>query len=558
MRSRFPCRILTGFLAITLAAAAQDETPTFRSGVQLVELSVSVRDAGGKPVTNLTGADFILMEDGKQRPIDLFSAPATPESQVAASSSLPEGVFSNAPELNRNARGIVMVMMDSLNTCVPDQMQAKRQVATFLRNLPPRQRMALYAVGMQFQVLHDFTEDPEPLIARMQRAAVASAEVAPFAATDGSNTQLLDGRMDTFAQAPLAERQIRAWLDQHRTLGNYAQYDARVRTTLSALEGIARSVEGLPGKKTLIWLSGGFQEFTGPPTMPTGRTSGRSGVALADEIFNTSEEFQQVLALATRAGLTIYTIDSRGVAPQGDIAPGVCDGIHAGEKLANQQALREAAATTGGRAFMNSNDLTGALAEVMDEIEGTYTLGFYVSADRQGGRRRAADSPRAIEVRTRQPGLQVSHRKSYSPTVEPQKGRAGDPAQQALASPVDQTGIIFLAGLLPPQEGNGESLLQAVIPVSQLQFSQKGQSHSTVLRLLLSPRTVDGKALPAKSHTVRATLTEPQMQQARATGLIVRQPIALPANAASLRIVIQEPANGLLGSLSMPLSGAGR
>lgn len=557
MRSGFPCRILAAFLAITLVASAQEAAPTFRTGVQLVDLSVSVRDAQGKPVTGLNGADFVLFEDGKQRSIDLFSAPATPENQADAAASLPAGVYSNAPEMNRNARGIVMVMMDSLNTCVPDQMQAKRQVATFLRNLPPRQRMALYAVGMQFQVLHDFTEDPEPLIARMQRAAVASAEVAPFAATDGTNTQLLDGRMDTFAQAPLAERQIRAWLDQHRTLGNAAQYDARVRTTLSALEGIARSMEGLPGKKTLIWLSGGFQEFTGPPTMATGRAAGRSAVALADEIFNTTEEFKKVIALATRAGLTVYTIDSRGVALQGDIAPGVCDGIHAGEKLANQQVLREAAATTGGRAFMNSNDLTGALAEVMDEIEGTYTLGFYAGSESPSGRRRAGDSPRSIEVRTRQPGLQVSHRRSYSPVVEAQQGRPADPAQKALASPVDQTGLVFLAGLLPAERG-GESLLQAVIPVSQLQFTEKGQTHSTVLRLLLSPRTVDGKTLPAKSHTIRATLTEPQMEQARQTGLIVRQAIALPPNATSLRIVIQEPANGLLGSLSMPLPGAGR
>ncbi len=540
---------------LVLQCFAQDANPTFRGGVQLVDLAVSVRDANGKLAKGLTAADFQLFENGKQRRIDLFTAPVNPDSSHEASQSLPQGVYSNAPELNRDSRGIVMVLIDSLNTCIPDQMQAKRQIADFLRNLPPNQRLALYSVGMQFQVLHDFTSDPELLIARLNRTTLGTADVTPTEASDSTGAMLLDGRHDTFRQAPLAEQQIRAWFDQHRALANIAQHDTRVRNSISAIEGIAQSVAAFPGKKTLLWLSGGFQEVLGQADLTPTRGGRLQPTNRTDEIFNSAEAFQKALDAANRAGLTIYTIDSRGVAPQGDISPAVCDGIHAGVKLANQQVLREAASATGGRAYVNSNDLTGALAQAFEDIDGTYTLSFYVEdSDTTGGRRRSQPAANKLEVRMLRDGLRASHRRSYS-TMAGATQRAGDdPARRALNSPVDSTGLVFLAALLPPQPNNAQRLLQVVVPASQLQFEQSNSGFRTVVRMLLAPRAADGKALPAQSHTLRATLTPQQMDQARQTGLVLRQELSLPSNAAGLRVVLAEPAFGLVGSLTIPVA----
>ncbi|MCW5965799.1 MAG: VWA domain-containing protein [Bryobacterales bacterium] len=544
--------VLSAWL-IAVACCAQDATPTFRTGVQLVDLAVSVRDGNGKLVRDLNASDFRLREDGEERRIDLFTAPVSSASREEATQHLPPGVYSNAPELNRDSRGIVMVLIDSLNTCIPDQMQAKRQIVDFLRDLPPNQRLALYSVGMQFQVLHDFTSDPELLIARLNRTGLGPADVAATEASDGSGAQLLDGRHDTFRQAPLAEQELRAWFDQQRTLNNNAQHDIRVRSSINALEGIAQSVAHLPGKKTLLWLSGGFQELLGQPDLTP--TRGRVQVAnRTDELFNSAEAFQKALAAANRAGLTIYTVDSRGVAPQGDISPAVCDGIHAGVKLANQQVLREAAVATGGRAFVNSNDLRGALREAFEDIESTYTLGFYVGdgeAPRRRGRQQ--DAARRVEVSVRRPGLRVAHRRSYTAEGSRARGSSQDAARQALSSPVDSTGLVFLAALMPAESASGARVVQTVIPTAQLQFEERNGSFSTVVRMMVAPRAADGKPSTARSHTLRATLNEQQMEQARQTGLVLRQEVSLPANAIGLRVVLTEPALGLMGSLTLPV-----
>lgn len=541
-------------LWLTLQCLGQGADPTFRTGVHLVDLAVSVRDADGKLVTDLDASDFQLLEDGKGRSIDLFTVPVTPATREEAAQSLPPGVYSNAPELNRDSRGIVMVLIDSLNTCVPDQMQAKRQIVDFLRNLPPNQRLALYSVGMQFQVLHDFTSDPELLIARLNRTTLGPADVSPTEASDGSGAQLLDGRHDTFRQAPLAEQQLRAWLDQQRTLNNNAQHDQRVRTSINALEGIAQSVANLPGKKTLLWLSGGFQELLGQPDLTP--TRGRTRLAnRVDELFNSAEAFQKALAAANRAGLAIYTVDSRGVSPQGDISPAVCDGIHAGVKLANQQVLREAASATGGRAYMNSNDITGALREAFEDIDNTYTLGFYVGENDTPARRgRQQVAARKLEVRVRRPGLQVAHRRNFLPGESAARGAQQDSARQALTSPVDSSALVFLAALLPSESASGPRMLQAVVATSQLQFEEGKDSFRTVVRLMLAPRTADGKLMSARSHTLRATLNTQQMEQARKTGLVLRQEVELPSKAVALRVVVTEPAFGLVGSLTLPVA----
>lgn len=62
--------------AWTLAAAAQQSHPTFRAGVVLVPIDVSVLDSHGKPVTDLKQADFTILEDKIPQTIRTFAATA--------------------------------------------------------------------------------------------------------------------------------------------------------------------------------------------------------------------------------------------------------------------------------------------------------------------------------------------------------------------------------------------------------------------------------------------------------------------------------------------------
>ena len=77
-----PPLVLTCVMLLTAASAAQapappprtsqDSTPTFRSGVQYVDVDVTVVDRKGRPVRGLGRDDFEVYEDGVLQTLDSF------------------------------------------------------------------------------------------------------------------------------------------------------------------------------------------------------------------------------------------------------------------------------------------------------------------------------------------------------------------------------------------------------------------------------------------------------------------------------------------------------
>src|SRR5262249_54230952 len=60
-------------------AAPQTPVPTFRAGVELIQVDVTVLDKNRQPVRGLTAADFTIAEDGKPQAIAAFSAVEFPD-----------------------------------------------------------------------------------------------------------------------------------------------------------------------------------------------------------------------------------------------------------------------------------------------------------------------------------------------------------------------------------------------------------------------------------------------------------------------------------------------
>jgi VWFA-related protein len=93
-------RAVTGPFIIALAAAAggtmvplAQQPPrvpgTFRSSIALVPVDVRVLDRNGKPITDLTQADFTLLEDGVRQDIRHFSSHAITAAEVEPSAARP-------------------------------------------------------------------------------------------------------------------------------------------------------------------------------------------------------------------------------------------------------------------------------------------------------------------------------------------------------------------------------------------------------------------------------------------------------------------------------------
>ena len=71
---RFGCTALVLVSSAWLLAQDRRDQPTFQTGVELVQLDVSVLDAKRQPVRGLSISDFTVLENGVPRPIRAFTA----------------------------------------------------------------------------------------------------------------------------------------------------------------------------------------------------------------------------------------------------------------------------------------------------------------------------------------------------------------------------------------------------------------------------------------------------------------------------------------------------
>ena len=189
---------------------------------------------------------------------------------LANGDPLPAGTFSN--RLNGPGAAppnVVIVLLDGRNTRFEDQSNAKRQFVRFLASVDPKDRIAVYTLGNKLRVLCDFTDSPEEL----------QKILAKFRGSTGTDVITAEPDPSDTGNAALDELVNHA----NETFANKAQSDGAL-STLAAFAAIAGHVADLPGRKTLVWLTG---------SLPF-------SLAGAAKIFN-------------RANLSVYPVDARGL-----------------------------------------------------------------------------------------------------------------------------------------------------------------------------------------------------------------------------------------------------
>lgn len=114
------------------------------------------------------------------------------------------------------------------------------------------------------------------------------------------------------AASNTVSEELNAFLDAtNQQLADFQAID-RVRTTVSAIEQIAQRVSALPGRKNLVWISGGFPFSIGMEEMsPDSRAANRA----------CNDEVEHAARAVTAAQLAIYPVDARGLVTAPDLSP---------------------------------------------------------------------------------------------------------------------------------------------------------------------------------------------------------------------------------------------
>ncbi len=354
---------------------------------ELVLTNVVARDAKtGELVRGLKQSDFSVYENGKPQQIASFDFEsvdmATPLNETTVS-GLAAGASGNKaaavarPEDLRNHRLIVMFF--DLTSMQPEDLDRSVEAAKDFLNkkMQPADLVALVSLGGTLKVDQDFTADK----------AALTREVGAYNGTEGQG----------FAAGATADsNQAEDATDYTPDESEYN--DLNTDRELFALRAVAKSLEKITEKKSLLYFSGGIS---------------RDGI-------ENQASLRAAINAAVRANLAIYSVDTRGleaISPIGDASKGSVRGSGGfnGGALANnmqanfasQEVMSTLSSDTGGKAFLDSNDFAPAFAQVQRDTSAYYAVGFRSANPARDGRYRK------LTIKINRPGIKLEYRPGY-------------------------------------------------------------------------------------------------------------------------------------------------
>lgn len=222
----------------------QKQAPSVRVATRLVQVNVVVQDKKGQAVTGLTRDDFAVTEQGKPQAISVFLVESNQQA-VGRAEALPANTFSNLPSRAGATQNLTVILLDTLNTPIADQVKAKKEVLQFLQQIRPGDRVAIYGLGTSLRVIHDFTGDGEALARAVTRYAhwLSSSQQASTAEIV-DNTQFAENAKE----AKIIEA-MDSFLSESSLSMAARHIEYRTNLTLQALEAVANHLAFLPGER---------------------------------------------------------------------------------------------------------------------------------------------------------------------------------------------------------------------------------------------------------------------------------------------------------------------
>jgi VWFA-related protein len=369
MRARFSWWIC---LAVSLVTIAQT-TPSLRTGTQIVMVDVIVTDDHGNPIRNLPQRDFKVYENGSEQAVTLFEEHSAAAAVApAAMPKLKPNIYTNFPTAAEGGPDNLL-LFDLLNTPVDRQAYAREQLLAFLKTMKPGTRLALFTLTSRLNLLEGFTSDPALLVAALNALEIHSSPIL----ADPIGTM---GFADSVAQMPMANPKTMTIARQDEDERSAQQNRFRAVYTLGAMNQLAHYLSGTAGRKNLIWFSNSF---------PAGLFNSTGSV---------QTDFRKTMNLLARSQVAVYPVGLRGLAntPLSDVSAtkyalngGVAvndDSDQFGALVRDERATSDRMAkATGGKAFVNGNDLAQAVTQALEDGSHYYTLVYSPSDKRDDG-----------------------------------------------------------------------------------------------------------------------------------------------------------------------------
>jgi len=557
--------VFVGVISVITSLQAQAPSPaevpppTIRVSSHLVLVDVVVTDKQGKPVSGLHPEDFVIEENGKQQKVSTF---ATPAENSAAPPALPPGFYSNRPQYRSPGGPITVMLLDAINTPFKDQAYARNQMLKFVQqNFKANSRIGIFTLTGSLNVLQDLTSDPQVLYTALQHfrplqnqftPSSASLPSGPAAANDSSAVPPSDVAASG-AVGPLLAAQISAITSELQGFADLAEgyaEDQRIYLTLNALNSLSRILGGIPGRKNVIWVTGDVPVSLIPedrtvtktelaedlPSMNTRRVDQHaSGNYAATARGLHAQEIRETAARLSSSQIAIYPVDARGLTLSTDTDP--------------QEAMREIARETGGRAYVNQNEIKVGVERAFQDQLAAYTVGYYPENKKYDGKYRN------IRVKIKRDGVEVQNRRGYF-AIDVTQTKGYDPQQEvakATRDVVPSTMVAFTARVVPAAANKGKVGLDFLVDATTLSVQDSGPNKQMLVMFYATAYGPDGKMGASVSKKVDQAFDDKTYQQILQHGMLLHMDMDTPPANSQVRLAVQDGRTGLVGTINAPV-----
>ncbi|HZH35581.1 MAG TPA: VWA domain-containing protein, partial [Pyrinomonadaceae bacterium] len=418
----------------------------------LIQIDATVTDKNGKIVTDLTAEDFEIFENKEKQEITNFSfvsvEPRTSAEKLNAGK--PDRNAPPAPPVSTNlkpeqVRRTIALVVDDLGLSFQSIAFVRQALKRFVdEQMQPGDLVAIVRTGGGIGALQQFTSDKRRLYAAIDRVMWNPRGRGGIGAFAPIEQTAAEANQSAMGGEENEENQERA---NAETEANQLRQDVFAVGTLGALRYIVGGLGELPGRKSVILFSDGFSLYV----------RGQNGSADANQ--RILEALRQLTDLANRAAVVVNTIDARGLQTLGLNAEDNTGGFsleQLEQKLSDrktelfdtQEGLIYLAAQTGGRSFINNNDIKGSVEKVLEDQKGYYLLGYDPGDETFDPKTRRYNK---LLVKIKRPGLKVRYRSGFF-------GISDEAARTALTAGQKTPQQEIAAALISPFGANGVNL----------------------------------------------------------------------------------------------------
>jgi len=526
---------------------------TFRSEVNYVEVDAVVRDAQGNFVRDLRQGDFQVLEDGVPQKVTAFSLIDIPIERSERAMFLPEDI---EPDVRSNASGpegrLYVLLLDDIHTDAMRSVRVRQAARQFIeRSLGANDLAAVIHTSGRSDGAQDFTNSRRLLTKAVDTFMGRKLRSPTLNRIDSYNLTRGGTQAPTIADTEQAERMYNA------------------RSMLTTLRSLSDWLSGVRGRrKAVVFVSEGIDYDVWDNTGPTRTTVSGVNILSRGDGSLLVNEMRDVIAAATRANVSIYAIDPRGLYFPGDEAmqisglPTDAEALGLGvfalqdELRMSQDTLRAVSEETGGFASVSSNDFGTAFQRIVDANSTYYVLGYYSTNEKRDGRYRK------ITVRLARPGLDVNARKGYAAprgkpaaekTIEAGAGTSMA-LREALNSPLQESALKMSVFAAPVKGPSAKAAIGIVTQFNGRQFAFAERGGKFVDRLEMSFVAINkqGKMTDGKRDFVDLSLKPETYQRVLQAGFRVLTRMELPPGTYQLRVAARNNV-GTIGSVHYDL-----